>query len=172
MVFVVVLCVSDVLAVILVDLYCLLACSRVASSARIVSGSDVRADDVIFVVIFLGVCAIVVIFVVVLIGLNVLALLTLACAVDCVVRALLLLSSCAVDCGAVCAVDVIVGGFRIALWLLLSSCAVDCGGGVCVIGVVFVGVIGLYVRVLFSVLRRQPEGCLRLRRRRQYLVVH
>ena len=42
------------------------------------------------------------------------------------------LSSCAVDCGAVCAVDVIAGIFRIglyglALWLSDSSCAVDCG---------------------------------------------
>ena len=110
-----------------------------------------------------GVCAIVVIFVVVLIGLNVLALLTSSCAVDCVVRALLSPSSRAVDCGAVCAVDVIVGVFRIGLygldvWLLLSSCPVDCGGGGGVIVGVFVGVISLYVRVLFSVIASSTGG--------------
>ena len=68
-----------------------------------------------------GLCALVGIFVVVRIGLN---------------RRVLLLSlsssSCAVNCGAVCADDVIIGIFRncwygLALWLLLSlSCAVDC----------------------------------------------
>ena len=85
-------------------------------------------------------------------GLDVRAFLTSSAgAVDCVVRALLLSSSSAVDCGAVCAVGVTIGVFRIVLWLLLSSCAVDFVGGVCAVVDIFVGGIGLYVLAFLSV---------------------
>ena len=74
-----------------------------------------------------------------------------------VVRVLLSSSPCAVDWGAVYAVDVIfcvflIGFYGLALLLVLSSCAMECGDEVGVIVVVFVGVIRVYVRALCSVI--------------------